>query len=311
MYEKPEGYFIPVDEYDNYIRGRVKSELPHKNDSRECLLRNKFQKSIKFFQDFLFYIGKYGEIDPQSSNLSITEKKFVEIIKMVKILKNVDDCFQRIDALRSIGFNYVKSNRRITFYNNTFPDMFLGLILLSKSGNKKYGYTCFLLCDYRGIYNDFKINFNDTLFILNDKYKKIAVEMNEIMGRIDTKTKIKPLRNTQLGSCWKIQYLKKGKSVSTFHISINRIDFFINFNSTENISEMGYFLKNESIELYNWFFNHINARKCSCKNNKSVDIGGVKKRICGLMNRMEIYNPSRADLNEMKKIVRIFHFETL
>ena len=309
MYNNPAKYYIPTDDYDKYMKGRKREELPHKNDSRECFLRNKFQHSIKFYQDFLYEIGKNGNLD--SSNFIITENKFSEIIKKLKVHKKVEESDYCINALKSIGFNYKKSNKKLFFFNVDYPMMFFGLSALSKSKNTKYGYACFLLCDYRGLLDSFEFKFNDTVLILNEKYKKIALEINELMRQIDTKLKIKPLRNTLLNSYWKLQYTKNGKAVCSIHIDIDRMNAFLNFNSVENISNMGYLLNKRSGELFNWFYDHIRTMECSCKNNRNVDIGGRRKRICGLMNRVEIYNPTIFDLEKMKNILKIYHLGTL
>ncbi|MBN2535726.1 MAG: hypothetical protein JXB88_22800 [Spirochaetales bacterium] len=308
MYEHPGNYFIPLDEYDHYMKGRTKEELPHKNDSRECTLRNKFQKSIKFYQDFLYNIGKYGKID--CTSLVIPEMKYKEIIAGLKVTKK-DDNSKRIDALKTMGMNYTQSHNTLILSNNKYPMMFTGLSLLSRSPNRVYGYMCFLLCDYRGIREDFKPGFTDTLFVLDEEHKKEASEMNDLMNHIGTKLKIKPFRNTQAGSFWKLQYYKNGKAVASFHIDINTVHYFINFNNVNNISRMGYLLKDRSVELYDWFFHHIKTMNCSCKNNRKVDIGGTKKRICGLMNRMELYDPNQSDMDKMKSIVTLFHCDGL
>lgn len=309
MYNNPDNYYIPTGDYDKYMKGRKREELPHKNDSRECFLRNKFQHSIKFYQDFLYEIGKNGDLD--SLNLIITENKFSEIIKKLKVHKKGEESYYRIDALKSIGFNYKKLNKKLVFFNVDYPMMFFGLSALSKSKNAKYGYTCFLLCDYGGLQDSFEFKFDDTILILNEKYKNIALEMNGLMEQIDTKLKIKPLRNTLLNSYWKLQYTKNGKAVCSLHIDINKMDAFLNFNSVENISNMGYLLNKRSGELFNWFYDHIRTMECSCKNNRNVDIGGRRKRICGLMNRVEICNPKMSDLEKMKNVLKIYHLETL
>lgn len=311
MYDNPGKYFIPTIEYDKYMNGRKKEELSHKNDSRECTLRNKFQNSIKFYQDFLYEIGKHGELDPDSFYLIMTGNKFLEIIKKFKLLKKEKENFNHIDTLKSIGFEYKKSDKKIAFFNNNYPMMFFGLSSLAKSKNIKYGYTCFLLCDYRGLIDSFEFKFNDTILILNERYKRIAYEMNELMNKIDAELKIKPMRNTLLNSCWKLQYTKKGKAVYTIHIDIDKMNNFLYFNSVENISKIGYLLKKNYNELFNWFYDNINTMKCSCKNNKIVDIGGQKKRTCGLMNRVQINNPDKQDLEKMKKILEIYQVKNL
>ena len=309
MYNNPEKFYIPTIEYDRYMKGRIKEELPHKNDPKECSLRNRFQHSIKFYQDFFYELGKVGEIDSLSSDFIFTEKEVVNILNKFKILKNDDNKLDRIDSLKSIGFDYKKANKKIIFFNKKYPLMFYGLLVLSQSKNKKYGYTCYLSCDYRGIDEAFELKFEDTVLVLNEKYKEIAYEMNELMNKIEAKLKVKPMRSTLLHSIWKLQYTKKSKAVYTMHIDIDNMSNFLNFNNIENISRLGYLLKKRSVELYNWFYEHIITRECSCKNNRIVDIGGRKKRICGLMNRVDIYNPKKLDLERMKYLIDIYHIK--
>ena len=66
---------------------------------------------------------------------------------------------------------------------------------------------------------------------------------------------------------------------------------------------MGYLLKEKSDSLYTWFCDKIPLRQCSCRNNRLADIGGRKKRICGLMNKMDVPNPDEHDLQNLKQII--------
>jgi len=307
MYHNTENYYIPTTDYDTYMKGRKRHELPHKNDSRECTLRNRFQHAIKFYQDFLYEIGRHGDIDRESSRLILSEDKFADIRQRLKTHKKSCEIYSYINALNSTGFGYKKQDDMICFFNKKYPGMFHGLSLLAKSRNKKYGYTCFLLSDYRGILNSFELGFNDTVFILNNNYKKTASELHGYMKQIGAKLKIKPMRHTLLTSFWKLQYTKNVKAVCSMHIDINKLNIFLNFNRTKNISNMGYLLKKSYSELYDWFYDHMKTMECSCKNNRNVDFGGKRKRICGLMNRIEIYNPGTEDLEKIKNVLTLYH----
>ena len=244
-------------------------------------------------------------------NHVITKNKFNEIINKFKILKRDDNKFKRIDVLKSIGIDYKNINGNILFYNKKYPLMFYGISVLSKSKNVKYGYTGYLLCDYRSIDESFEFTFSDSVLVLNEKYKKTANEMNVLMEKIGAKLKIKPMRDTLLNSYWKLQYTKKGKAVYTMHIDIESMGNFLNFNNIENISKIGYFLKKGSNDLFNWFYENINTMECSCKNNRRVDIGGRKKRICGLMNRMQVSDPDNLDFERMKYVLELYHLQNL
>lgn len=108
--------------------------------------------------------------------------------------------------------------------------------------------------------------------------------MDKMMEKMNCRRNINPLKARLLNQQWKVVYKKKGKSVYAFEEDIDNMNTFAYFNHPENISKMGYLLKDKSSSLYEWFYNRFQLRECSCKNNKLVDIGGNKKRICGLSN---------------------------
>lgn len=58
------------------------------------------------------------------------------------------------------------------------------------------------------------------------------------------------------------------------------------------------------------FQNNMRTMNCSCRNNRNVDIGGVRKKIYGLMNRLEVSDPDQVDLQNMKNVIKLFHVET-
>ena len=178
---------------------------------------------------------------------------------------------------------------------------------LCKGGNSKFALTNFLRCDFRGLLNSHQPGFDDAVSILPDDSKKMAVEMDKFMRNMKCKISVQPLKNTTLHSQWKLFYAMEGKSVYSFHSDTNNLEAFAYFNHYGNVSRMGYLLKEESDRLYTWFYDRIPTRLCLCRNNKLVDIGGHKKRICGLMNRMDVMNPDSYDLKNLKRIIEIYH----
>ena len=307
MYQAPGVYYVPVERYDQYMHGRTRSDLPHKNDSRECTLRNEFQNAIKFYQNFLYKIGEYGTIDAKTYRLGISRKQFESLIQTLNINKKENDVRKRIDALHTVGLTYSCSDDFVQFSCARYPRLFIGLSLLAKSENKKYAYTCYLTCNYREAVKTGSPKFEDALFVLTAAQQKLAKEVHTLMIEAGADLKVKPLRSTQLTFFWKLQYTRKGKALATLHIDVQKLDCFINFNSVTNISKVGYRLKKDSEELYGWFFDCFKLRECSCKNNRNADIGGRRKRICGLMNRMEIYDMRQSDLEKIKQILQVFY----
>lgn len=304
MYNNPGLYYLPVGEYDRYMNGRERKDLHHKNDQKESSLRNKFQQPIQFYQKFLFEIGTRSEADYSTFNLNIHKSDFHDIYRDMKLSKVRGEEEKLAKALNNLGLEIIeKAADKIHVANMKYPKMLLALSALCRSSNKKYTLTNFLRCDFRGLINGFKPRFEDTLAVLSQDLKENAVELNKFMQGLNCKASIEPLKNITLYSKWKVNYSLDGKSVFSFCSDINSLELFAYFNHHENISRMGYILKDKSIELYNWFYEKMPARTCSCRNNNLVDIGGQKKRICGLMNRLDVGNPTINDLKNIENVI--------
>jgi hypothetical protein len=306
MYDNPEAYHLPVGEYDIFMNGRNRESLTGKDKLKESLLRNKFQRAIQFYQKLLFEIGSTAEPEGGSHNLVMDKSVLSEMIikHNVRILRGEQE--RRAEALSNLGLQIAQSESKMTISNKEYPKMLAALSVLCKAETKKFVLTNFLRCDFRGLTESFKPSFEDAVSILPDNFKRMAMEMDDFMRRVRCGMSVQPLKNTTLLSQWKLGYSLQGKTVYSFHSDTDSLEAFACFNHHRNISRMGYLLKEESDLLYTWFYDKIPTRLCSCRYNRVADIGGRKKRICGLMNKMDVINPDGHDLQNLKRIIEIY-----
>jgi hypothetical protein len=306
MYQNPEAYFLPVGEYDEFMKGKEGKELTHKEETRESFLRNRFQKSIQFYQKLLFEIGTKSKPEASSDLFSMDRTVLSAMITKhnLRILRGEEE--KRADALARLGMKIKRTKQKMSVAHDDYPEMLLALAMLCKSVPGKYTLTHFLRCDFRGLIRSHKPDFEDAISLLTSSPKEGIVEMHAFMKNLECKTAIEALKNTTLHSKWKLTYQLKGKAVYSFHADTDSLETFAYFNHPDNMSRMGYVLKEESHPLYNWFYDRIPMRSCACRNNRRVDIGGREKRICGLMNRLEIVNPNREDFKKLKRIITVF-----
>ena len=306
MYNNPGTYHIPVGEYDSFMKGRERDDLTDRDKLKEGYLRNKFQRSIQFYQKMLFEIGSKGNLDDSSNNVIMDKSVLSAMINRhnLRILRSQKEKYA--EALSGVGLKIAQSHSEITVSNSKYPKMLFALSALCKANSRRFVLTNFLRCDFRGLIDSFKPNFDDAISILPEDFRKMAFEMHDFMRRAKCSSMVQPVNNTTLFSQWKIGYFLKGKSVYSFHSDFDTLETFACFNRYQNVSRVGYLLKEQSILLYNWFYDKIPTRLCSCPNNRLVDIGGRKKRICGLMNKMDVINPDEHDLQNLKHIIEIY-----
>ena len=306
MYDNPEKYYLPVMEYDLLLNGRDWRSLNGNDKKKESNLRNRFQRKIQFYQKLLFEIGINGETEAGTDSLSSDKPILTNVIANHTLRIIWDQREQCAEALSRLGLEIKRFNNKITVSNSQYPKMLFALSALCKAGKGKFALTNFLRCDFRGLLNSYIPGFEDTVSILPDGFKKKAIIMNEFMKDLKCKTIVEPLKNTTLYSEWKLFYSFKGKSIYGFHSDTESLKTFAYFNHYENVSRMGYILKEESDSLYNWFYDCIPISMCSCRNNKLVNVGGREKRICGLTNRIDVINPDDANLKNLKRIIEIY-----
>lgn len=306
MYENPEKFYIPVEEYDNFMKGRSRNDLIDKEKQKEGRLRNKFQQSIQFYQKLLFEIGARGNQEAGSYDICIDESIMSDIIKVHKLSQIRGEQEKRLNALSDMGMQVSRSEFKLTFSNSKYPKMFTALSALCKAGNKSFAVTNFLRCDLRGLIKSHKPGFQDSISILPDDFMKAAAEMYEFMRGLKCWIFVEPLKNTTLHSEWKVSFKFNGQLIYSFHSDAGTLKTFAYFNRHDNVSRMGYVLKEESEPLYKWFCDRVPVTACSCPNNKLVDIGGCKKRICGLMNRIDVINPDKSSLENLKRTIETY-----
>jgi len=306
MYDNPEAYYLPIGEYDSFMNSSDRENLTRKDKLKESLLRNRFQRAIQFYQKLLFEIGSKAEPDGDSHNFIMDKSVLSDIITKhnLRILRGEQE--RRAEALSNLGMEIIQSKSKMTISNKENPEMLAALSTLCKANTKKFVLTNFLRCDFRGLMDSFKPSFDDAVSILPDGFRKMAVEMNDFMRSVKCRISVQPLKNTTLFSQWKLGYSLKGKSVYSFHSDTDSLETFACFNHYQNVSRMGYLLKEESDLLHTWFYDKIPTRLCSCRYNRLADIGGRKKRICGLMNKMDVINPDSHDLQNLKHIIKIY-----
>jgi hypothetical protein len=306
LYQNPEAYFLPAGDYDEFMKGKEGKELSRKEETRESYLRNRFQRSIQFHQKLLFEIGTQSKLLPGCDSLSLDESVLSGMMLKhnLRILRGEER--KRASALERLGLKIKSINTRFRVTNDDYPKMLLALTTLCKSVSPRYGLTHFLRCDFRGLNRSHKPDFRDAVSVLPDSFEKGVEAMHVFMQTLKCKTTVEPLKNTTLYSKWKLTYQLKNKAVYSFHADTGHLEVFAYFNHPDYVSRMGYLLKNESNSLYDWFYERIPMRSCACRNNRRVDIGGREKRICGLMNRMEVVNPDREDFIKLKRIITIF-----
>lgn len=306
LYRHPEAYFLPVGEYDEFMTGKEGRELNRREETRESLLRNRFQKSVQFYQKLLFEIGARSKAGPGFDQLFLDESVFSEMMikHNLRILRGEEE--KRAGALSRLGLKIKRLKSKFRVAGEDHPQMLSALTALCQSPSPKYGLTHFLRCDFRGLIPGHKPGFEDAVSILPHSFRKGAGAMHAFMQTLACGNGVEPLRNTTLHSKWKLTYRLKNKAVYAFHADADRLEIFAYFNHPDNVARMGYLLKAESLPLYNWFFDRIPIRSCACRNNRRVDIGGREKRICGLMCRMEAANPKSEDFEKIKQIITLF-----
>jgi hypothetical protein len=307
MYENAEAYSIPSGEYDKFMDGRSTDELS--KSSREYRLRNRFKQSIRIYQRFLYGIGSEGAVRKITNHLVLDRPSFEKALRGVSrhVSQLKGEVMNRISALSRLGFVMDIGDEEVSVSNETYPAMFVGLSALCKSGNKAYHYTHFLRCDYRGLDRRHKPGIEDVLEIVPGEFRRVVHEIDKWMKEMGARVEIKALHHQPLCIPWKVSYKIRGKAALGFKADAENLDLYAYFNSHKNIVKVAAEIGKESDQLCKWFAEHIPERVCACKSNKLVHIGSTRKRICGLMNRLEIRNPDEAGFGRVKAAVSLYH----
>ncbi len=308
MYYHIGEYNIPGKEYDQFMSGRIKDELSEVEKKKESKLRNVFKQAIKLYPRFLYEIGLRGRLDNSSFRLILDQQQYDEVIKQVKrhISQRKGEATERISLLARLGLTIIVQQEQVVLENPKYPHMFVGLSALCKSVNKKHHFTNFIRCDYRGLQKFYSPGIEEVVKILPDSLKPIVKEVDLWMKKKNAKTTVKALHHQPVLIPWKVNYSHKGKSLFGLQADFENLYLFAYFNNFKNIMSVALEVSKISEDFCNWFNHQIPVTECNCKNNKVIKIGGEKKRICGLSNRMDLKNPDTESLKKIKRIVEIY-----
>ena len=301
-------YNIPHSEYDKFMGGRTKSELSEKEAKKESKLRNEFKQAIKIYPRFLYEIGIRGIIDEVACQLILERQHFEKAMKQVRrhLSQMKGEEMKRISVLSRLGLVIEERKEKIIMTNLKYPSMFVGLSALCNSDNKKFHFTNFLRCDYRGLNKFYKPGIQEVIKIVPEGYKHIIQEVDAWMKEKRAKTEVRTMHYQPVLIPWKVNYSIKGKSAVGLQADFENLSLYAYFNNYKNIMLVASELSKVSEEFCSWFNDLIPGSNCNCKNNRRIEIGGMKKRICGLMNRMDINNPDKDNLARMKTIVGLY-----
>lgn len=310
MYNTPDIFYIPTAPYDDYMQnrknkliGRKKVESRHQTDAKECTLRSIFQQSIMFYQKFFYEIGCIGT--PNRKYIHLSPEEYETVLANLEMPKIKGEQRKRISSLENLGIIVTQTDTDVVITSEHFPMMFIGLYVLCNSKKDKYTYMNYLRCDYSSI-NQSEPSLSDVQRLLPQNLSEIIDKFNAYFSQKNAKIKFKPLSATTLGSRWKVIYTIKGKSVFGFYADINYLNLSLYFNDSKYISEIASQLEAENTALYHWYCNRIQERLCKCPKNRLVLLGSIRRRICGLMNRLDIENPTNIDFENSLKVLNIF-----
>lgn len=306
MYDNPAGYKLPVGEYDSFLEESREESFHKSAKAKESKLRNRFQKAIQLYQKALFEIGTQGRRDPAAGTLAVDKTPLWEGVRKHNLRVQPDELKDCLLILSDRGLPFTERNGELVFSSAGYPHMLTALHYLCKTGTRKQALTSFLRCDFRGMSPSFALGFADVASVLPGEDQEAAGMLDRYMEDMRCKVFIEPLKNTTFQSRYKVIYKRSGKPLLSLEIDTSRLRIHAYFNHYENLSKMGYLLKEQSEPLYEWFFDRIPSTVCACANNKNVDIGGVKKRVCGLMNRMDVHQSDDASLDNIRQVLDLY-----
>lgn len=309
MYEDPEEFLVPVKPYDEYLKTAVLkqgAEKAHYNDSRESSLRNTFQQAILFYAKFFYELGLKSEGLRQNDNaLVISAQRLNEVYSSLEWTHLRKGNQARYEVLRKFGLEMEQDNEIAYIRNRHYPDMFLGLWVLTSAQESPYKYMNYLRLDYMGYYRK-SPGIQDIIETLDDEHGRIILKVQDVLKNLDVRVKVKPLRSITSDFKWKVEYTLRGKSILGFYAAPGELTMCIYFNQPQNIEVFSKQLMGTDPDLFRWLSGKIPERLCKCRNNRRIMIGDQKRRICGLSNRAEINNPSERDAENCIRVIKMF-----
>jgi hypothetical protein len=313
MYDHPEEYMVFSGQYEEYIeKAKEKwkqstAEKKHKNDSRECTLRNTFQQAIQFYALYFYNLGtECIGTDEQSGALIISKESYGRALDKINRIHDSKNNAKRYEALNALGVQVYETNDLIYItIQEPYSCAMSGLNYLCKAPESKYKWMNYLRLDYKNAYSPVPST-EDIKRTLPDRSAEIINELEGSLAGMRIKARIRPLRGIVSDFKWKVEYSYKGKNICGFYADNEYFMLCVYFNHFKNINEFASCLYEEDRNLFQWFKDQIPERLCKCPNNRRVCLGEETRRICGLSNRTETVNPDDTDIKNAIFILKKF-----
>ena len=310
MYESPEEYLVFPRPYEEYLikmqqrESQKNKEKEHISDSRESTLRNTFQQAIQFYALYFYNLGlKSKNLDGWNSSLVVMKKDYEFVLQQMKRNHGAEYNDGRYEQLMRLGIQTEEKNDAVYVSHKVYQDAMSGLQYLCKAPDSKYKWMNFLRLDYKNAYAPIP-TVADICKTLSPGSAKIVNRLEDSLGGMEIKARIKPLRGIVSDFKWKVEYSFKGKNVCGFYADHEYLMLCIYFNNFMNITEFARSLHEEDDVLFQWFKAQFPERLCKCPNNRRVYFGEEPRRICGLSNRAEIVNPDSEDVERALYLLR-------
>ena len=310
MYESPETYLVFPRPYEEYLvklrqrQSQKNKEKEHISDSRESTLRNTFQQAIQFYALYFYNLGlKSKSLDQRTSSLVVMKEDYEFVLQQMQRCHGAEYNNQRYERLMRLGLQTEEKNGAVYISHKVYQDAMSGLQYLCKAPDSKYKWMNFLRLDYKNAYAPIPA-VADICKMLSSDSAKIVKRLEDSLGEMKIKARIKPLRGIVSDFKWKVEYSFNGKNVCGFYADHEYLMLCIYFNNFMNITEFARSLHEEDGELFQWFKEQFPERLCKCPNNRRVYFGEEPRRICGLSNRAEIVNPDSEDVERTLYVLK-------
>ncbi|MBE5786601.1 MAG: hypothetical protein E7324_03580 [Clostridiales bacterium] len=314
MLADPEAYCVfpaPYEEYMLKNRKRLeemRGEKHHFSDSRESTLRNTFQQAIQFYAVFLWELG-LSSLPEESApgRIVLSQETHAEILQKMDKRHGSAWNTRRYQLLEQRGLRREDTKNRVYYWMDGAPRMIEGLLTLCKAKENKYKFMNYLRLDFKNagsvpdmcdILSTLPDDSRDALTFL----QKHAVPSLKLTG------KLRPLRGITSDFPWKMEFSCRGKNVWSFYADSGMLKICLYFGGPDRISALADELLASDPALFAWYQAGFRQRLCKCPYNRAVRLGNIKRRICGLSNRMEMDHPAPTDLEKACLILKMLHF---
>ncbi len=308
MYESPEAYLVFPAPYEAYLQKRQNTkkgkEKEHATDARESTLRNTFQQAIQFYASYFYNLGLHGKgIVLQSGALIVSKEDYTGVLNQMNRIHESHYNAERYDVLGKLGIELHENGDTVEITHKTYPHAMAGLLYLCQAPDSKYKWMNFLRLDYKNAYSPIP-TVDDICQTLPPQSREVVKRLENSLGSMKIKAKIKPLRGIVSDFKWKVEYSYKGKNICGFYADSTYFMLCIYFNDFRNINAFAKLLYEENRSLFEWFQKQFPERLCRCPSNRRVCFGSETRRICGLSNRAEIVNPNAGDMENALYVLK-------